>query len=207
VGRRLLRAITRTGAVLCAPAAVVGLALMAIADQHGIPIESLSGEIGLALFIFGLLAPFGFWSGHLAVEQWVDEAGDFYAGQYTRPVTVAASVSFGLLALGVFTLAFFPILAFTPDQGAGVWAELVLLIVGSICLGLVVSAIAGGVALFGWSGAVVGALTGTGFTLLVWGLTSSGARPLVPTGLALLVLGTGGFWGLRGLARMAGREI
>ena len=206
-GRRLLRAIARTGAALCAPAAVVGLILIAVADRSGVPIESLTGEIGLALFLFGLVAPFGFWSVHLAVEQWVDEVGEFFTGQYTRPVTIAASVAFGLLALGIFTFAFSPILAFTPDDGSGLWGELVVLMVGSICLAVLVSAIAGGVALFGWPGAVVGALTGTGFTLLVWGRLLSGTGPLPTLGVVLLVLGTAGFWGLRGLAREAGRDI
>jgi hypothetical protein len=54
---------------------------------------------------------------------------------------------------------------------------------------------------------VVGALTGTGFTLLVLGRLLSDAHPLPQLGLALLVLGTGGFWGLRGLARVASKNV
>lgn len=186
---------------------MVGLALIAIADQGDVPpIETLHGEIGLVLFIFGLIAPFGFWSVHLAVEQWVDETGAFYAGEYSRPVTVAASVAFGLLALGIFTFALMPLLAFSPDEGEGLIWKLTWLMGGSLCLAVFVSAVAGGVALFGWPGAVVGALTGAGFCVLVWGRVFAEPAFMTPLGLVLLVLGTAGFWALRGRPRVVGRK-
>lgn len=206
-GRRVLRAIARTGAALCAPAAVVGLILIAIADRHGIPIESLTGEIGLVMFIFGLIGPFGFWSVHLAVEQWVDEAGEFYGGEYTRPVTIAATVAFGLLALGIFTFALMPLLAFAPNDGGDFIWTLAWLMGAALCLSVFVAAVAGGAALFGWLGAVVGAFTGAGFCLLVGGSVLGAVPYLAPIGGALLVLGVVLFRGMRGLAWMAGREI
>ena len=206
-GRRLLLAITRTGAVLCSSAAVAGLILMAIADRSGVIIESLHGEIGLSLFIFGLIAPFAFWCVHLAVEQWVDETGEFFEGHYSRPVTIAASTAFGVLAFGLFTFAFSPVLAFTPDDGASVVEMILPLIVGSICVAVLVSAIAGGVALFGWPGAVVGTLTGAGFCLVAAGLLLPATPFLVPLGVVLLVLGTLGFLGFRVVARAAGRDV
>lgn len=207
-GARLLRAITRTGVALCAPAAGVGLIMMAVgARGDRVPIENLPGEIGLSLFIFGLLAPFGFWSVHLAVEQWVDESGGFFDGQFSRPVTVAASVAYGLLALGVFTLALLPVLAFTPGEGEGMWGGILGVIVGSICLAVAVSAVAGGVALFGPLGAVVGGLVGAGFIVLVGGGLLTTAPFVRWLGIGLLVLGTAGFLGLRGLARAAGRDV
>lgn len=179
---------------------------MAIASQGGDPpIETLHGEIGLVLFIFGLIAPFGFWSVHLAVEQWVDETGAFCGGQYTRPVTIAASVAFGLLALGIFTFALMPFLAFSPDEGEGVIWKVAWLIGASLCLAVFVAAVAGGAALFGWPGAVVGALTGAGFCALVWGRLFPEPAFMTPLGLAFLVLGIAGFWGLCGLARLVGR--
>ena len=180
---------------------------MAIADQGDVPpIETLRGEIGLVLFIFGLIAPFGFWSVHLAVEQWVDETGAFCAGQYTRPVTIAASVAFGLLALGIFTFALMPLLAFSPDEGAGLIWKVAWLIGASLCLAVFVSAVAGGAALFGWLGAVVGALVGAGFCALVWGRLFPEPAFMAPLGLVLLVLGTAGFWALRGLVHLVGRK-
>lgn len=206
-GRRVLRAITRTGAVLCSSAAVAGLILMAIADRSGVIIESLHGEIGLSLVIFGLIAPFAFWCAHLAVEQWVDEVGEFFEGQHSRPVTIAASVAFGVLAFGLFTFAFFPVLAFVPDQGASLFEQLMLVVLGSVCVALLVAALAGGVAVFGWPGAVVGGLTGAGFCLVAAGLLLPGTPLLVPIGVALLVLGTLGFTVFRWLARASGTDI
>lgn len=207
-GRRVLRRIARGGGVLCAVAAVVGIVLVAVADRApGPPIEQTTGVIGAALFIFGLVAPFGFWSVHLAVEQWVDEAGEFYPGEHGRPVTVAASTAFGFLGLGLFTFALSPAVAMGIDDGDDTLLKLVVVMVGSICLSIAVAAVAGGIALFGWPGALVGALVGTGFTTLVVGLVVADARFLVPVGAVLLVLGTAGFWLLRARAWGEGRDV
>lgn len=196
----MLRGITRTAVVLCSSAAVVGFALLAIADQGDrVPIETLPGEIGLSLFIFGLLAPFGFWSTHLAVDQWVDEAGDFGAAHDSGRVAAAASAAYGLLALGLFAFAFVPFLAFAPDD-VDLWAEILLLMLGSISASVLVGAVVGGVILFGWRGAVVGALTGIGFALLLLGWLIPDTGLVTPLAVGLLVLGTAGFWVLRGLA-------
>lgn len=206
-GRRVLVVVARGGGVLCTVAAAAGLVLMALASREpGPPIEQPGGELGLILFIFGAIAPFGFWSVHLAVEQWVDEAGEFYPGQYPRPVTIAASTAFGLLAVGVFTFALSPLLALV-DGGVDLLVPLVAVMVGSICLAVVVSAVAGGVALFGRPGAVVGVLVGAGFTALVAGLIVRDLRALVMVGVVLLVLGTAGFWAFRLRARAAGRDV
>lgn len=207
-GRYALVLIARGGGVLCTLVAVTGIVLIAIADRApGPPIDQPAGEVGLVMFIFGVIAPFGFWSVHLAVEQWVDETGEFFSGQYSRPVTIAASTAFGLLAVGIFTFALSPLLALTDGDGTDVVGPILWVMGGSICLAIIVSAIAGGVALFGWPGAVVGALTGLGFTVLVAGLVLPDRRSLVVVGVVLLVLGVAGFWAQRLLAWGAGRDV
>lgn len=200
-GGRLLRAIARTGGVLSASAAVAGLAMMWIADQGDRPaIESLTGELGLSLFIFGVLSPFGFWAVHLAVRHWIGDSDELTPSHDSRGVFVGATAAYGLLALGVFTVALMPFLAFTPDDGAGVVDRLPQLIGGLFCLSVAIAAITGGVALFGWAGAVAGTITGAGFTLTVVSYLLPDVPPLHSYGIALLVLGVAAFLGLRRLA-------
>ncbi|MCC2315045.1 hypothetical protein [Cellulomonas xiejunii] len=194
-GRRVLQAITRTGFALCVPAGVVGFVLLGVADAMAdVPGDTPQGEAGFLLLFFGLFGPFGFWCAHLAVEQWVDEkSGRFYGGKYSTPVTVAGTAAFGLLSLGLFTMGLFPVMDFLPDEGGGSAAGILILVVSSILLSILVTAVAGGIALFGWRGAVVGVVFGVGFALAVLG-------PRL-VGVVLLVLGTGGFYGLLSLAR------
>ncbi|MCC2321468.1 hypothetical protein [Cellulomonas xiejunii] len=194
-GRRVLQAITRTGFALCVPAGVVGFVLLGVADAMAdVPGDTPQGEAGFLLLFFGLFGPFGFWCAHLAVEQWVDgESGRFYGGKYSTPVTVAGTAAFGLLSLGLFTMGLSPVMDFLPDEGGGSAAGILILVVGSILLSILVAAVAGGIALFGWRGAVVGVVFGVGFALAVLG-------PRL-VGVVLLVLGTGGFYGLLALAR------
>lgn len=201
----MLRAITIAGVALCPPSGVGGLIVMFFGDRQAsaagvIPGDVFLFQIGFAMFMFGLIGPFGFWSIHLGVETWVEKSGKWFTGAYGRGVSIAASVAYACLAVGIFTFALFPLLLFTPDQGDSIWFTLLLMMGGSICLAITVSAIAGGVARFRWWGVLAGVLVGAGFTILVFAEVWVFMPYQRQMGILLLVLSIVVFWTLRILA-------
>lgn len=171
-----------------------------------VPGDMFWGKAGMQFFLLGVLGPFVFWSLHSGIALWVDEAGQWFNGNWGRGVNIAGSVAFALLSGGLSLVVLLPLLFFAPNEGEDLWEMIPALLVAMLCGAVAAAAVAGGVALFQSRGAWAGSVLGLGFLVMVlsgtWQhlgfINESWLTSLfAPLGVLLLVVGTGLFWYFR----------
>ena len=210
-GTRVLRNLTIFAGVLCSTAFVAGLVMFFFADRQSkalglVPGDVFWGRAGMQFFLLGILGPFVFWSAHSGIALWVNEAGQWFTGNWGKGVNIAGSVAFALLSGGLAIIVLLPLLFFAPNEGRDLWDLIPAIFVAMLCGAVAVAAVAGGIALFQSRGAWAGAVLGLGFLVMVLSGTwqhlefieeSWFTRLLAPLGVLLLVAGTGLFWFFR----------
>lgn len=195
--RTLLRTITWTGAGISLLALIGGIAGLATVETLGsIPDNDWAG-IGLSLFIAAAFLPFVTWLVHLAVSLWVDDNQQWGPPRYGTTVSVLGTIAYGMLAAALLAFVLVPlIVALTPNASAEAGELFAATVIGLMLASITVAAIAGGIAVAGHLGIILGIVLGIGFAATAYGIytethlaTWAGVAALVASTIGYLLAG------------------